>query len=96
MSEAPPDNRIPRGALIVVAVGLVACVVAALLATNGPAGDAAHLEWVQEGPIADSKPAAIPGGGEMRLTEGGMKATGTNVSGSTPARRSAAAASSAG
>lgn len=81
MDEAQPDNRMPRAALIVVAVGLFACLLAALLSTDRASGDAAQLEWVQEGTIPDSRPAAIPGGGEMRLTDAGLKATGTNFSG---------------
>jgi hypothetical protein len=82
MSEASPDNRMPRAALIVVAVGLFACLVAALLSTDRAAGEAAQLEWVQEGPIPDSEAASVPGGsGEMRLTDAGLKATGTNFSG---------------
>ncbi|MEZ5078302.1 MAG: hypothetical protein R2725_12775 [Solirubrobacterales bacterium] len=82
MSEAPPDNRMPRAAVIVVAVGLLACVVAALLATDRASGEAAQLEWVQEGTIPDSSAATVAGGGgTMQLTDGGLKATGTNVSG---------------
>jgi hypothetical protein len=76
-----PD-RPPRGALIVVAVGLLATVAAAALANENLSGDAAQLEWVQLHEVADSKPAAVPGGGgEMRLTNAGLRATGTNVSG---------------
>ncbi len=72
----------PRGALIVVAVGLIACVAAALLSTDKGGGEAANLEWVQTAPLPDSKPVAVPGGkGTMELTDGGIRATGTNVSG---------------
>lgn len=86
MNDAPQGTasqarRPPRGALIVIVVGLVACIVAAL-ASTGKGGEAANLEWVQaeEGP--DSKVVAVPGGkGEMRLTETRIRATGTNVSG---------------
>ena len=74
-------NRPPRGALIVVAVGLIACVVAALLSTDEASGEAAQLEWVRKVPMADSKPVPLPGGGAMRLTEGAIRTTGTNVSG---------------
>jgi hypothetical protein len=81
----PPENqddRPPRGALIVVAIGLIACVVAALAATGKGEGEAAHLEWVLAGTGADSRAAAVPGGGgEMRLTDARIRATGTNVSG---------------
>jgi hypothetical protein len=83
VTEAPPDSRPPRGALIVIAVGLLACLAAALLATDKSSGSAADLEWVQKVPLPDSKPAPVPGGGgqQMRLAEAGIRATGTNVSG---------------
>jgi hypothetical protein len=82
VSEPPPDTRAPRGALIVVAVGLLACVAAALLTTGKGSGEAANLEWVMRASMPDSKPAAVPGGGgTMELTGGAIRATGTNVSG---------------
>jgi hypothetical protein len=74
-------NRPPRGALIVVAIGLIACVAAALLSTDEASGEAAQLEWVRKVTMADSKPVALPGGGTMQLTEGAIRTTGTNVSG---------------
>ena len=82
-SEAPPqDNRIPRGALIVVAVGLIASLAAALLSTDKSSGASAKLEWVQKAPIPASKAVAVPGGsGEMRLQEGQIAASGLNVAG---------------
>jgi hypothetical protein len=76
------DNRPPRGALIVVAVGLIATLAAAALANENLSGDATQLEWAQLREIPDSKPVAVPGGGgEMRLTDAGLRATGVNVSG---------------
>ncbi len=82
MNEARPDNGIPRGALIVVAIGLIACVAAALLATDKASGEAANLEWVAKASVPGSEPVPVPGGSEtMELTEGGIRATGTNVSG---------------
>lgn len=86
MNDAPTgsaqDTRPPRGALIVIAVGLVACVVAALASTGKGEGEAANLEWVQSGKGPDSKIVSVPGGrGEMRLTDTNIRATGTNVSG---------------
>ncbi|MGN6257788.1 MAG: hypothetical protein ACTHN3_08580 [Solirubrobacterales bacterium] len=76
------DDRPPRGALIVVAIGLIACVVAALASTDKASGEAANLEWVQSGTGPDSKAVAVPGGkGEMQLTDTHIRATGTNVSG---------------
>ena len=81
MAKSSPDTRPPRGALIVVAVGLLACVVAALLSTDKASGEAAQLEWVMKVPMADSKPASLSGGGTMQLTDGAIRTTGTNVSG---------------
>lgn len=86
MSDGPngskQDERPPRGALIVVAVGLLACVVAALASTGKGEGEAATLEWVQNRSLADSKPVPVPGGhGEMSLVDNAIHATGTNVSG---------------
>jgi hypothetical protein len=82
MNEAPQDSRMPRGVLAVVAVGLIATIAAALLATGKGDGEAAHLEFVQANTFPDSKPVAVPGGsGTMQLTEGRSMATGTNYSG---------------
>jgi hypothetical protein len=79
---APPASRPPRGALIVIAVGLVACLVAAVASTGKGEGEAANLEWVQASPTAESQPVPAPGGkGEMQLTDARIRATGTNVSG---------------
>jgi hypothetical protein len=66
----------------VIAVGLVACLVAALAATGKGEGEAANLEWVQSAEGPDSSAVPVPGGkGEMQLTETRIRATGTNVSG---------------
>jgi len=87
VSAIPPgtasqDSRPPRGALIVIAVGLVACAVAALASTGKGEGEAASLEWVQSAKGPDSGKIAVPGGeGEMQLTDTNIRATGTNVSG---------------
>lgn len=65
-----------------VAVGLLACVAAALLSTDKASGEAASLEWVQVAPVADSKPVSVPGGQQtMQLTDSEIRATGTNDSG---------------
>ena len=78
---ASQDTRPPRGALIVIAVGLLACLVAALASTD-KGGDSANLEWVEASKPVESAPAAVPGGGgEMQLSEARVRATGTNVSG---------------
>jgi hypothetical protein len=82
VSQPPPDSRLPRGALIIVAVGLLACVAAALLSTDKASGEAANLEWVQVGAVPDSPPVTVPGASQtMELTDGEIRATGTNDSG---------------
>jgi hypothetical protein len=75
------DNRPPRGALIVIAIGLLATVAAAALANENLAGEAANLEWIQTKGLPDSKPVPIAGGGKMQLTDAELRATGVNVSG---------------
>ncbi len=82
MNDGKAENRPPRGALIVVAVGLIACVAAALLSTDKASGEAANLEWVQHARIPDSAPVPVPGGkSRMQLVKGKIEATGSNVSG---------------
>jgi hypothetical protein len=90
ISGERPD-RPPRGALIVIAVGLIATVAAAALANTNLSGDAAHLEWVQTEDLPDSEPVGIPGGkGEqMQLVDANLRATGMNVSGYTLYRTAA-------
>jgi hypothetical protein len=75
------DERIPRGAIAVVVVGLIATVAAALLTTGKGSGEWAHLEFVQHAKIPDSKKVSVPGSNDakMQLVEGSMQATGTNV-----------------
>jgi hypothetical protein len=82
-SASGPDNRIPRGAIAVVVVGVIATIAAALLSGGGASGDSAHLEWVQQRAIPDSEPAAAPGaqGAQIQLIDGKIQATGTNVAG---------------
>lgn len=86
MNDAPrgsaQDTRPPRGALIIVAIGLLACVIAAVAATGKGEGEAASLEWVQAASGPDSQAVPVPGGrGEMRLSDPRIRATGTNFSG---------------
>lgn len=88
--------RPPRGALIVIAVGLLATVAAALLSNERLAGAVTILEWVDQAPLPDSKKAAIPGGGEMQLTEAALRTTEPNVSDYTLFRSSALLTISAG
>lgn len=75
------DTRPPRGALAVVAVGLIASVSAWLLSTDETGGSSVEIEWVAQAPLPDSAPAAIPGGGSMRLEDGGLRATEANING---------------
>jgi hypothetical protein len=82
VTDAPSNIRPPRGALIVIAVGLIATVAAALLSTDSSSAGAVELEWELHKPIADSKAMQVPGGGgKMQLVDAGLRATGTNVSG---------------
>lgn len=82
VTEGPKDDRMPRGVLVIVAIGLLACVLAAVLTTDKGSGEAAELVWVQSEPMPDSKVVDVPGGGgTMQLTGSGIRATGTNASG---------------
>lgn len=74
--KTPP----PRGALAVIAVGLVGCLAAALLSTDKPIG-AVELSWDEKRPLPDSKLAAIAGGGEMHIVDAGLRASAPNISG---------------
>jgi hypothetical protein len=79
-SSVPADERIPRGAIVVVVVGLLATVAAALLTGGSSSGEFAHLEYVQQRQIPDSKPATVPGSdAKMQLVDGKIQATGSNV-----------------
>ncbi len=75
------DTRPPRGALAVIAIGLVATLAAALLSTDEAGGTSVKLEWVAREALPDSPPARIPGGGSMRLGEAGLRATEDNIEG---------------
>lgn len=79
--SALTETRPPRGAIVVVVVGLVATLAAAVLATDSVGGSSVVLEWERRAPIADSRPAAIPGGGSMQLGEAGLRTTEDNVNG---------------
>jgi len=81
--EGKADDRFPRGAIAVVVVGLIATLAAALLSNSGSTGSFAHLEWVQQRPIPDSKPVAVPGSeaAKMKLINGKIQSTGTNIAG---------------
>jgi hypothetical protein len=75
------NTRLPRGALVVIAIGLVSTLAAAALATEEAGGSSVAIEWVARAPIPDSPPAPIPGGGSMRLEEGGLRASEDNIEG---------------
>ncbi len=83
-SSVPPDQKIPRGAIVVVVVGVIATIAAALLSGGSKSGEAAHLEWVQQQKIPASKSVTVPGskdGAKMELMQGQIEATGENVAG---------------
>jgi hypothetical protein len=75
------ETRPPRGAIVVIVVGVIATIAAALLATESAGGSSVPLEFEKQAPIPDSRPAAIPGGGSMRLGDGGLRATEKNANG---------------
>ncbi|MBS1860587.1 MAG: hypothetical protein JSS68_02635 [Actinobacteria bacterium] len=80
----PPDQRIPRGAIVIVVVGLLATLAAALLSTGKGSGEAARLEFVQQRAMAASEAVAVPGakeGQKLELLAGKIQATGTNAGG---------------
>jgi hypothetical protein len=79
--EPGTDTRPPRGALAVVAVGLVATLAAALLSTDESGGSTVKVEWVKRAALPDSAPVPIPGSGSMQLDEAGLRATDDNVNG---------------
>lgn len=78
-----------------IAIGLLATIAAALLSTDKLLG-VATLEWVEESKLPDSKTAAIPGGGEMRLSDAGIRATEANAGEYTLYRTSAVLTISSG
>ena len=79
--ETGAHTRPPRGALIVIAVGLLATAVAALASTDESGGAWVEVEWVAKAALVDSKPAQIPGGGSMRLRDVGLRVTEDNING---------------
>lgn len=79
--SALTQTRPPRGAIIVVVVGLIATLAAAVLASESAGGSSVEIEWVQQGDVPDSRPAAIPGGGSMQLGDAEMRSTEENIEG---------------
>ena len=64
-----------------VIVGLIATLAAAALATDEVGGSSVEIEWAARAPLPDSPVAAIPGGGSMRLEDGGLRVTEDNING---------------
>jgi hypothetical protein len=79
--EPNKNSRPPRGALAVVAIGLVATVAAALLSTSEAGGAWVEVEWTAHGAMSGSRPARIPGGGSMKLEDAGLRVTEANIEG---------------
>jgi hypothetical protein len=79
--EPNKDSRPPRGALAVVAIGLIATVAAALLTADASGGSSVEIEWAAHARLPDSAPATIPAGGSMRLQDGGLRASEDNIEG---------------
>lgn len=75
------ETRPPRGALIVIAIGLLATAVAALASTDESGGAWVEVEWMAKSALPDSKPVSIPGGGSMRLRDTGLRVTEDNIEG---------------
>ena len=93
------ETRPPRGALAIVAVGLLATVAAALLTSTKLSG-AVALEWEKTVPIPNSRDVSIPGGGAMRIANPQISTSeetspATNCSGSQRSSESTPAAPSA-
>jgi len=81
--EEMKRERPPRGAVVIVVIGLLACVVAALATSSAKdSGEAAHLEFVKTAKVPDSNVVTVPGGTQkMQLVDGLIRSTGGNVSG---------------
>jgi hypothetical protein len=79
--KSSADTRPPRGALIVIAVGLLATAVAALASTDETGGAWVEVEWVAKSALPDSKPTPIPGGGSIQLRDAGLRVTEGNING---------------
>jgi hypothetical protein len=81
VTEGQPDSRPPRGALIVVAVGLLACVAAPLL-TSEKSGGASEVRFVAEKKLPESRPANVSGSSaQMRIYHAEIRAGEVNDAG---------------
>jgi hypothetical protein len=74
------QDSVPRGAIAVVAVGLLLSVVAALLTIDEDEGGE-RLEWELSAEIPSSRPAALGSDRTLEITEGRIEATRENASG---------------
>jgi hypothetical protein len=77
--DAVQDTRPPRGAIVVVAIGLFATLVAAWLSTDAVGGSSVKLEWEARAALPGSAPAEIPGGGSLRIKDVELRRTEANV-----------------
>ncbi len=81
MPSVLTETRPPRAAIVVIVVGLIATLAAALLSTESAGGSSVEVEFEKQAQIPDSRPATIPGGGSMKLGEAGLRSTEDNVNG---------------
>jgi hypothetical protein len=79
--KAVTETRPPRGAIVVIAIGLIATLAATLLSTESAGGSSVEIEWVTQAQISNSPAATIPGGGSMRLGDAELRSTEENIEG---------------
>ncbi|HKG36586.1 MAG TPA: hypothetical protein VKA89_09130 [Solirubrobacterales bacterium] len=79
MEGAEPSSRLPRGAMAVVAIGLLATLAAHLL-TNTDLATGERIDWEASADLPDSAPDGL-GDGEVRITGAGIDSTRDNNSG---------------
>jgi hypothetical protein len=80
MEGATADSRLPRGAIAVVVVGLLATLAAHLL-TNVDLATGERLDYEESAELPDSAPARLGEDGEIRITGARIDATRDNNSG---------------
>ena len=79
MEGAEPSSSLPRGAIAVVVVGILATLAAHLL-TDTELATGERLDWEAEADMPDAKPARL-GDGEVRITGARIDSTRDNTSG---------------
>ncbi|HEX3324728.1 MAG TPA: hypothetical protein VHR65_06320 [Solirubrobacterales bacterium] len=94
--SAVTQTRPPRGAIVVIAIGLIATLAAALLSTESAGGSSVEIEWVGHAQIPDSRAATIPGGGSIQLSDAELRSTEENIEGERIFRANAALTIAAG